>query len=143
MGPIFSNLSVKCSFPYQYIYTNKFGRIFRPYVTISVLKKDSHIYVNRTLIVDTGADFTVFPRSNAQLFGINLEKETTKTETFGVGGGEEIFLYKNLKIKIHDFELEIPVGFLNRNDVPPLLGRQQCLELFSVTFSDNVTTFKK
>ena len=91
--------------------------------------------------MDTGADFTIFPRKDAYLFGIDLEKETTKEETFGIGGKEIIFLYKNLKVKLGDRKLTIPAGFLNRNDVPALLGRQHLIELFKVSFEEHKTIF--
>lgn len=132
---------MKLIFPFQHIATNRFGEVFRPYAKIQVFKKDLKIYINRVLVVDTGADFTIFPRKDAFLFGIDLEKETTKEETFGIGGKERIFLYKNLKIKLGNRELIIPVGFLDRNDVPSLLGRQQFLELFKVYFEEHKTIF--
>lgn len=133
---------MKFTFPFQHIATNRFGEVFRPYAKIQVFKKDLKIYVNRVLVVDTGADFTIFPRKDAYLFGIDLEKETTKEQTFGIGGKERIFLYKNLKVKLGNRKLIIPAGFLDRNDVPALLGRQQILELFKVSFEEHKTIFK-
>ncbi len=134
---------MKLAFPFQYVTTNRFGKVFRPYAKIQVFKKDLGVFVERVLIVDTGADFTIFPRKDAFLFGIDLDKETIKEETFGVGGREKIFLYKNLKIKLGAVELSIPAGFLNRNDIPALLGRQQFLELFKVSLVNYKTTFEK
>lgn len=130
---------MKLIFPFRHIATNRFGEVFRPYAQIQVFKKDLKIYVNRVLVVDTGADFTIFPRKDAFLFGINLEKETVDDKTFGIGGKERIFLYKNLKVKIGNKELKIPVGFLDRNDIPALLGRQHFLELFKVSFEKHKT----
>lgn len=133
---------MRLTFPFEYITTNRFGQVLRPYAKIQVFKKDLKIYVNRILVVDTGADFTMFPRKDAFLFGIDLRKETIEEETFGVGGKERIFLYKNLNIKLGNKELRIPVGFLDRNDVPALLGRQQFLELFDVSFEQHKTIFQ-
>lgn len=134
---------MKVSFPFHYSHTNSFGKVFCPYVTIGVWKKSLGIYVNQTAIVDTGSDMTMFPRYSASLFGINLASETQQGETFGIGGSETIFLYKDLKIKLGGVILQIPVGFLNNNAIPPLLGRQKCLERFSVCFEDRITIFKK
>lgn len=94
-------------------------------------------------MVDSGADFTIFPRKDAFLFGVDIEKETVREKTFGIGGQETIFLYKNLQIKIGDLMLSIPVGFLNRNDIPALLGRQHFLEIFDTSFKDYKTIFVK
>ena len=77
------------------------------------------------------------------MFGIDLSRETFKEETFGIGGKENIFLYKNLKVKLGAVELSIPAGFLDRNDIPALLGRQQFLELFKVSFINHKTVFER
>ena len=134
---------MKATFPFEYITANFFGKIYRPYATVYVLNKNTGIYIKRTLIVDTGADFTLFPRINASVFGINIDKETKKSQTFGVGGKETVFLYKGLAIKIGEVKLKIPVGFIDRNDVPALLGRQQFMELFKVKLEDLKTIFER
>lgn len=134
---------MKIVFPFQDVSANRFGKIFRPYATINVLKKDIGVYLERILVVDTGADFTIFPRKDAYSFGIDLEKETVRDKTFGIGGQETVYLYDNLEVKVDNIKLKIPVGFLNRNDVPALLGRQQFLELFNVCFTHHKTIFQK
>lgn len=133
---------MKLIFPFQYITTNRFGKVYRPYAKIHVYKKDLGVYVERILIVDSGADFTIFPRKDAFLFGIDLRKETVQEETFGIGGKEKIYLYKNLRVKLGGKELVVPAGFLDRNDVPALLGRQNFLELFETTFKKYQTIFE-
>lgn len=134
---------MKVKFPYQYIGSNKFGRIFRPYADVFVLNKDIGSYIHKMMVVDTGADFTIFPRKDAYHFGIDLENETTRDKIFGVGGEEIIFLYENLKVKLGNVKLTIPCGFINRNDVPALLGRQHFMELFQVSFAKFQTTFQR
>lgn len=134
---------MKTSFPFQYIGSNKFGKIVRPFATLLILKKDVGIYLQRFLVVDSGADFTIFPRKDAYSFGIDLEKETVKDKIFGVGGQETVYLYENLEIKLGNVKLTIPCGFINRNDVPALLGRQHFLELFHTCFKDHITSFQK
>ena len=134
---------MKTIFPFVYIGTNKFGKIVRPYATIFVQKKDTGIYLQRFLVVDSGADFTMFPKKDAYAFGIDLEKETTRSKIFGVGGQEIVYLYENLEIKVGDVKLRIPCGFIDRNDVPALLGRQHFSELFAVCFKDHKTKFEK
>lgn len=101
------------------------------------------LFVRKGLVVDSGADMTIFPRKDAALFGIDLEKETTKDKTSGIGGEVTIYLYNNLQVKIGDIELKIPCGFIDSNDVPALLGRQHFMELFDVLFKDHKTTFEK
>ena len=134
---------MKVTFSYQYIGSNKFGKIFRPYADVFVLNKNFGSFIHKFMVVDSGADFTIFPRKDAYHFGIDLEKETTKDKIFGVGGEEIIFLYENLEVKMGDIKLKIPCGFINRNDVPALLGRQHFSELFAVCFKNNKTIFEK
>lgn len=134
---------MKVTFPFKYITSNSFGKIFRPHAEISVFSKRHNTYVGRTLIVDTGADFTLFPRVNAILFGIDLQRETTAEESSGIGGKETIFLYPKLPIMIGSMKFIIPVGFLNRNDVPALLGRQACLEVCKLSFENHKTIIEK
>lgn len=134
---------MRTSFPFQYIGSNKFGKIVRPFATLLILKKDVGIYLQRFLVVDSGADFTIFPRKDAYSFSIDLEKETVKDKIFGVGGQETVYLYENLEVKLGNVKLKIPCGFINRNDVPALLGRQHFMELFKVSFAEFQTIFQK
>jgi len=89
------------------------------------------------MIVDTGADFTILPRYRCVDLGVDLGKDCLIKKTAGVGGKETVFfLKKKIKIKIGDFQFRIPLGFLNSNNIPPLLGREECLNLFKLTFVD-------
>jgi len=102
-----------------------------------------NVWIERIAVVDTGADFTIFPKKDAAIFGINLEKETLLDSTFGIGGQEKIYLYKKLEIKIGDLSFKIPAGFLDRNDIPALLGRQSFLEIFKLIFESHTTIIEK
>lgn len=93
------------------------------------------------MIVDTGADYSLLPYSASEDLEIDLEKEAQVFKTFGIGGSETVYLIKHFKIKIGDYELSIPIGFLSRDDVPPLLGRQECLNRFDLHFFRFVTSF--
>lgn len=99
-------------------------------------------WVSYNMIVDTGADYTILPLSDATDLGVDLEKDCQVFETRGIGGAETVyFLKRKIRIKIGSFESKIPVGFLSRDDVPELLGGQECLNSLSVLFSQFVTHF--
>jgi hypothetical protein len=135
---------VKVKFPFRYISANLFGQVWRPYAKILIRKKDMpKIWLERIAVVDSGADFTIFPKKDAAIFGIDLKKETKLDRTFGIGGQEKIYLYKKLEIKIGNLKLKIPVGFLDRNDIPALLGRQNFLEIFKLIFENHKTLIEK
>lgn len=93
------------------------------------------------MIVDTGADYTILPRFYAYDLGINLHKDCIAYQTFGIGGKEKVYLLKNAKVKFGRWQRFVPVGFLNRDDISPLLGRQEFLEIFKVTFINHSTVF--
>ncbi len=131
-------------FPYRYVTTNHFGKLYRPYAKILIRNlQNPKLWLERIAVVDSGADFSLFPRKDAYLFGVNLEKDIKIDKTFGVGGSEKIFLYTNLEVKLGSQILKIPVGFLDRNDVPALLGRQQFLDLFNVQLVEFKVKFRK
>lgn len=86
-----------------------------------------------TALVDTGADYTLLPHSFATFLGIDLAKECEEFMTLGIGGAERIRLCREIRLRLGPWQRTVPVGFLSRLDVPPLLGRQECLETFKVT----------
>ena len=129
-------------FPFTYIGKTKLGKIYRPYAEVQVFSKFYNDWIPVEMVVDTGADYTLFPKKYAKVFGINLSKDAVEEKTAGIGGTEKVFLLKKLKIRIGEISLSIPVGFLNRNDIPPLLGRLNCLEKIELIFKTKTTIFK-
>lgn len=120
------------------------GKIYRPYIQILVSSDKIDEWIPIEMIVDTGADYTLFPKRYALLLGINLEKECKVDKTHGVGGQEIIYLRKKgVQIRMGNFEKEIPVGFLNRDNIPALLGRLQTLELLKLTMENSIITLEK
>lgn len=132
------------SFPYEEKPSPIFRIVRRPIALVKVFSLKRKRWIEYTMIVDTGADYTVFPRSVAADLKINIEKECKEYLTKGVGGSERVFIStKNVLIQIGDSTLKIPVGFLDRDDIPPLLGRQECLDMFELTFTNFFTSFRK
>lgn len=93
------------------------------------------------MIVDTGADYTLLPRYLSFELGVDLAKDCERHRTGGVGGEEYVYLYRGQKVRLGRWDKAIPVGFLARDDIPPLLGRQAFLEEFRVIFENRKTIF--
>jgi len=91
------------------------------------------------MVVDTGADYTLLPRYMADKLGVNLEKDCKAFITYGIGGGERVYFLSKIKVRLGDWERIISVGFLERNEIPPLMGRHLFLETFETLFSSNHT----
>ena len=125
----------KISFPYESESSNIFGNVKRPISEVSFWSPKRKRWLRYTMIVDTGADYTLLPYSASQDLEIDLENDCIQRQTFGIGGSEPVYLIKRHKIKIGDIEMKIPLGFLGRDDIPPLLGRQECLNNIDVLFS--------
>lgn len=130
-------------FPFTKIGKTYLGKIYRPYVIIEFTSDKIKDWIPAQAIVDTGADYTLLPKRYASLLEIDLSDCVSET-TQGVGGAETIHLYKkSLIIKIGKEEKRIPVGFLERDDIPVLLGRLRCLESFRLIFDKKRTLFEK
>ena len=93
------------------------------------------------MLVDTGADCTLLPHIYASHLGIRLDRQGRVFETVGVGGKERVYLIRAWPMELGPWRRDVPIGFLMRNDIPPLLGRQACLETFKLTLFRHRTTF--
>jgi len=93
------------------------------------------------MLVDTGADYTLLPHVYASHLGVGFDRDCQVFNTMGVGGTERVYLKRRWPMQLGPWRRETPLGFLTRKDVPPLLGRQACLETFKLTFFRHRTTF--
>lgn len=134
---------MEVSFPFEKRVSTIFGTVWRPVALVEFRSiVDSTVWTTIRMIVDTGADYTLLPRSYAKALGVNLERDCKPYETLGIGGHEVVYMHPRIKVRISDWEDEVPVGFLDRDAVPALLGRQQCLEALSVLLENHTTTFR-
>jgi predicted aspartyl protease len=115
------------TFDYEKHYSPIFGQVYRPIAQVYFFSKTKSLWYEIWMIVDTGADYTLLPKHLSTRLGINLKKDCKIFQTLGIGGVEKVYLFKGVKAKIGHWERTIPVGFLDREDVPPLLGRQQII----------------
>ena len=129
------------AFPFTFIGKTNLGKIFRPYAIVLAYSKARKKWQPVEMVVDSGADYTLFPKKYAAVLGIDLSRECTAETTLGVGGAETVYQYKHLPMKIGNWQKSVPVGFLERDDIPALLGRLSCLETFLVQFKNKESLF--
>ena len=131
-------------FPFEDEGETIFGRIFRPVAKVTLQSPYVNIAVDVWMVVDTGADYTILPRHFSEKLRISLEKNCLKTTTFGVGGEQIIYFFKErIKAKIGSEQRKVPIAFFDSNEIPPLLGRLGFLETFNTEFLKSHTTIFK
>lgn len=115
------------------------GKIYRPIAQVYFYSQSRNRWYEIWMIVDTGADYTLLPKYFSTRLGINLKRQCKIFRTSGIGGNEKVYFLNQMKVKLSTWERTIPVGFLDRDDIPPLLGRHLFLETFETLFSSNHT----
>lgn len=127
-------------FPFEEQKTQIFGVVRRPVADVLFWSKDLSDWFPVKMVVDTGADYTILPKWVAAKLGVNVKKDCRKFTTIGVGGRQNVYVVSGgWKVKLGEWEKIITLGFLGGNNIPPLLGRINCLELLKVTL-ENFTT---
>lgn len=122
-------------FNFEYAGNGTFGRIFRPIAKVTFHSPKTEKFVDVWMIVDSGADYTILPLHMSEKLRISLEHDCIKDITTGVGGSKTVYLCKfRIKAKIGTYERDVPLGFLDSNEIPPLLGRLGFLETFDTEF---------
>jgi len=120
------------------------GIIYRPITQVFFWSEKDKYWSEIWMIVDTGADYTLLPRYLANDLGINLKKDCRTFLTKGIGGNEKVYFLPKIKVKLGKWKRIIPIGFLDRNEIPPLMGRHLFLETFETLFSsDHIISFSQ
>lgn len=121
-----------------------FGITRRPIAEVQFQHKNKIRWLPITMVVDSGADYTLLPKFLASALGISLKKDCKIIETRGVGGESIVHLLKGrINIRLGEYKRKIPVGFLVNDKIPPLLGRQEFFETFRVVFERFHTRFEE
>lgn len=123
------------TFKFKEYTSGVFGVVKRPIAEVFFQHQKDKSWQGVTMLVDTGADYTLLPYFLAHPLGINLITDCKLIHTQGVGGTSKVYLLKKkIKVKLVKFKREIPIGFLSNDYIPPLLGRQEFFETFRVVF---------
>jgi hypothetical protein len=126
--------SIKLS--YKYEGNSVFGDIYRPLVPVNIWSEKFMVWILVWMIVDTGADYTLFPLDFSKKLGINLKNDCTISQASGIGGNARVYLPKRpIAMKLWEWERNIPIGILAKSNFPPLLGRIKGIETFRMTFN--------
>lgn len=118
------------------------GDIYRPIAKAVFTSPHNDALKQETwLLVDSGADYTLLPRYFGLDLKINFEKDCQVFHTSGIGGIERVYFLPKIEVQIGELKKIIPVGFIDRNEVPPLMGRHLFMETMETYFASNHTVY--
>lgn len=127
------------TFNFEKDYSPILGEIYRPVAKVLFHATRKNRWYEVWFIVDTGADYTLLPGYFAKRLDVDLKRDCRVFKTTGIGGQEKVSFLPKIRAKLGDWERTVPIGFLNRDNIPPLLGRHLFLETFETLFSKNYT----
>lgn len=103
----------------------------RPSITFQLKFGDRWKYFSA--LIDSGADFSIFPMYAAIALGINIKK--LKKIQAEAADGDFFDIYKTtLEAKINNIFFQLPIGFSEKPNVNPLIGREGFFDTFKITF---------
>lgn len=124
------------TFPYKERENKIIGKILRSLISLEIFSQTANDWeIIDEVVADTGADITMLPRFLAE----PLVEDITAGEYVEIKGiapnAVLVAFLHNLKMKINNKEFITKVAIADTNDVPPLLGRFQALDLFEACFN--------
>jgi hypothetical protein len=87
------------------------------------------------LLIDSGASVSVLPKVDAELFGIEL-KAGKPAAVAGVGADQIRGWQHTLRARLTDKAVKIPVIFLDTDQAPRILGRQDVFPRYTLIFEE-------
>ena len=122
-------------FDYETEKSQILGIIRRPVATVLIQSQTSPNWLRYSMVVDTGADFSLLPFVAILNLGLDIEKDCQEAYLSGAGGKLKIFFLKQpILAKIGHWQGKITLGFSENNDLPPILGRHKALDNFHLHF---------
>lgn len=126
---------VLVSVPYQPVLWKDFGEVFEPLIEIPLYYPSSG-FVKREFLLDSGALVSSLPREEAEKMGLSLAK--LQRSTFAGFGGTTSFAYKSeVKVRLGEQEVAIPVVFTEAQATKSILGRSGFFERYSIYFNSD------
>jgi len=124
--------SVRIEFPLREIRT-EFGILLDPSIELSLKSPGGYLRVR--FLLDSGADFTILPRSAALQLGINLTGSREMIITGIEGAGVRAWL-SEITVRMADSEMTLPCLFSSNEKTPYVLGRMGLFQRFNVAFDN-------
>lgn len=126
----------KYIFPYGFELSLKKGKVITfPAINLSLFKGGSGEEFSFLVLVDSGAEVSLFTRGDAELLG--LSPETGKKVNIGSVSGDKILAFLHPAVmKISEEKFKVDIAFSARDNTPRVLGRNPIFSYFFVIFDD-------
>ena len=110
------------------------GVIHRPTARIFLQSTQGEWYTFRVYI-DSGADISLFTKTDAKLLGIDLYKGEYRP-IIGIGKTLIPAYTHKVVMRIEETTLNVKTSFADSDEVPRLLGRTDIFKHFKITFNE-------
>lgn len=110
------------------------GVVHRPVALVHLESKDGAWYLFIPY-VDSGADISLFSRSDASLLKLDLSRGDYRP-IMGVGRVLTPAYVHVVKMKIGETLFDAKIAFADSDEVPRLLGREEVFKRFKITFDE-------
>ena len=96
------------------------------------------------VIVDSGADISLIPRTLGEFLGFSFTGEKIQ-EIRGIGEGTIPYVIKTIEVKIENFKFKCRIGIALIEEIPLILGRFDVFDNFNIEFrqKEMLTIFRK
>jgi len=105
-----------------------------PVAEVGFLNKEGD-WLSLFLLIDSGATISALPRSDASVFGIDVEKGTPIIIT-GIGKESLAGWQHSVKIRFGQEVVSIPIVFLENDSAPRVLGRKGIFGYYTIIFEE-------
>lgn len=110
---------------------SKKQKLLRPIISLSLKYKQSSIHYEA--LIDSGADFCIFPREIAQKLGINF-KNAQRIYFFGATGEPALGLVGKVTLQIGEISFNTRIVFADLYNKAALLGQYGFFDLCKIKF---------
>lgn len=105
-----------------------------PVAEIAFLNKEGD-WLSLFFIIDSGATISALPKSDALIFGIDVEMGKLMTVS-GIGGEKVYGWQHRISARLGNKIINFPIVFLDKDGAPRVLGRAEIFERFVLIFDE-------
>ena len=109
-----------------------FGKIFRPVASVQFIDQNEQKLI-AYMYIDSGADITLIPRELGETLGFKIAGEEI-IEIGGLGDAKVPVIIKTVTMLLDGKKITCRVAWALIEEVPPLLGRTDLFDWFTITF---------